>query len=201
MKEIGLDHEPQPGERLSPPMVDASTKYERFDRYPGWAELRYLAALTEPEDVNIRVCTQVGNAIITEGVQRAGLDNLDGKFEFAFDPERKLMVVDTMGTLDECRFTYNGVDVSKQIPRDWYRLAQPEWVAEIERAKDSGVEDWRSLVTVQPEPMPKELIEILEQVYGSVANAILGRRMFDVAPLPEVVSGYQSYKNKWMMIE
>lgn len=198
IEDIGLDHEPQPGERLSPPMVDASTKYERFDRYPGWPELRQLASLSPREEARIRQWTQVGNSVITEGVQRSGLDNLDGKFEFAFDPVRRLIVVDTMGTLDECRFTYNGVDVSKQIPRDWYAFAQPEWKAQIDTAKDGGVEDWKSLVSIQPDPMPTELVEILEQVYASVANAVLDRKLFDAASLPQVVAEYGLFKDRMM---
>ena len=45
----------------------------------------------------------------------AGLKNEDGKIELAFDDKRKLMVVDVVGTLDECRFTYEGVHVSKEV--------------------------------------------------------------------------------------
>lgn len=198
LQDIGIDHDPQHGERLSPPMIDASTKYERFDRYPGWKELSGLAALTPAEEALVRQWTQRGNTVITEGVQRSNLDNLDGKFEYAFDSDRKLMVVDTMGTLDECRFTYSGVDVSKQIPRDWYQFAQPDWVAQIEIAKDSGVENWKSLVDIQPEPMPRRLVEVLEHVYGSVANAVLDSRLFDAPPLPDVVAEYELFKQNEM---
>ena len=102
-----------------------------------------------------------------------------------------------MGALDECRFTYEldgqRIDVSKEIPRQWYRRKQPEWVEEVDKAKKSGREDWKSLVAIQPEPLPPALLEILSNVYASAANAVIGRNMFNAPELPKVVMEYQKF--------
>ena len=48
------------------------------------------------------------NETINEIAAKAGLVNEDGKIELAFDNQRRLMVIDVVGTLDECRFTSMG---------------------------------------------------------------------------------------------
>ena len=50
-----------------------------------------------------------------------GIVNEDGKFEFGIDEKGKLIAVDVLGTPDECRFTSNGIPVSKEVARIWYR--------------------------------------------------------------------------------
>jgi phosphoribosylaminoimidazole-succinocarboxamide synthase len=57
---------------------------------------------------------------------------------FVFDPERRLMFLDVESTLDKCRFTYQGVHVSKEIARDYYR--RTEWYKAVEEAKRTAVE-------------------------------------------------------------
>ena len=138
------------------------------------------------------------NRYITEGVARAGLQNDDGKIELAFDPYRNLMVADALGTLDECRFTYNlngeRIDMSKEIPRQWHRYAQPEWLAQIDAAKKSGEKDWKALVSIHPQPMPPALVEMMSHVYGAAANAVLQRQMFNVPTLDEAARDYQRFR-------
>ena len=84
---------------------------------------------------------------ITEVAKKAGLKNEDGKIELAFDDKRQLMVVDVVGTLDECRFTYDGVHVSKEIARQFYK--KTPWYKDLEQAKkdaeSKGIQDWKSL--------------------------------------------------------
>ncbi len=78
------------------------------------------------------------------------MKNEDGKIELAFDDKRKLMVVDVIGTLDECRFTYEGVHVSKEIARQFYK--KTDWYNDLEQAKKDaeakGIQDWKALVQV-----------------------------------------------------
>ena len=204
LEEMGLTKEPQEGQRLSPSYRDISTKFEKFDRYLGWAVMQRLMGLSDAEKQEALRLLDVANAEITGGVSRAGLQNDDGKKELGFDTSRKLMVVDALGTLDECRYTYplNGdrIDLSKEIPRQWYRYKQPEWVAQIDAAKKSGVEDWKSLVAIQPEPMPVALVEMLSHVYASVANAVLQRQLFDAPPLGEVAKEYQRFRELEMKV-
>ncbi|MGQ9596666.1 MAG: hypothetical protein ACUVQY_01585 [Thermoproteota archaeon] len=43
------------------------------------------------------------------------------------------MVVDVVGTLDECRFTYEELHVSKEVAREFYR--KTECYRDVEEAK------------------------------------------------------------------
>ena len=89
--------------------------------------------------------------------------------------------------------------MSKEIPRQYYRRKQPEWVAEIEAAKKSGAEDWKALVKLRPEPLPSVLTEILSNLYQSVANSVLRRNLFSGVPdLAEIVREYELFKQAEM---
>ncbi len=195
LQEMGLEAEPKEGDLLPRAFVDGSTKYEEFDRYPGWKELQYIAGLSDQETSVMKAYVLAINDIISEGVRSAGFSNEDGKFEFAFTPDRGIMVVDTLGTLDECRFTYNGTDVSKEIPRQWYKHSQPDWVAEIDAAKKANRKEWKKLVESRPDPLPPALKEILENLYPAVANAVIERQLFSGIPsVGEVVYEYAKFK-------
>ena len=43
--------------------------------------------------------------------------------------------------------------------------------------------------------MPPQLVEIMSHVYGSVANGVLGRGLFDSPSIDEVAQEYQRFKN------
>ena len=105
LKDLGLEHYPKPGERFSKPIFDVSTKLEQTDRYISWEEAKKITGLTDQELDQIKEVLSKVNELITEIAARAGLVNEDGKIELAFDDQRRLMVVDVVGTLDECRFT------------------------------------------------------------------------------------------------
>src|SRR5208337_268356 len=109
LKDLGLDHYPKPGEQLDKPIFDVSTKLEETDRYLTWQEAQKIAGLTDGELADAKAVLLKADETITEVASKAGLKNEDGKIELAFDEKRKLMIVDVVGTLDECRFTYDGV--------------------------------------------------------------------------------------------
>ncbi|MEM3464679.1 MAG: phosphoribosylaminoimidazolesuccinocarboxamide synthase, partial [Candidatus Bathyarchaeia archaeon] len=152
LEELGLDHYPRAGERLAKPIFDVSTKLEQSDRYVSWKEAQQIAGLTDSELEEVKKILLKVDETITEIASKAGLVNEDGKIELAFDPQRRLMVVDVVGTLDECRFTYKGLHVSKEIARMFYR--RTEWAREVEevkkKAKEQGIEDWKKLVKTKP---------------------------------------------------
>jgi phosphoribosylaminoimidazole-succinocarboxamide synthase len=119
--------------------------------------------------------------------------NEDGKIEFAFDAERRLMVVDVVGTLDECRFTYNGLHVSKEIARQYYR--KTEWYRDVEEAKKKavaeGAEDWKRLVKTKPPKLDPALKSIISQMYLATANELTKKKIFVVSKLAEIVKEYE----------
>jgi phosphoribosylaminoimidazole-succinocarboxamide synthase len=189
IEEIGLDHHPKPGERLSKPIFDVSTKLEEKDRYVTWKEARKIAGLTFEDVEEIKNLLSEIDETITQIASKANLENEDGKIEFAFDPERSLMVVDVVGTLDECRFTYNGLHVSKEITRRFYR--KTDWYNKVEalkkRAEIEGVKDWRKLCNTNPPSLNPSVKTVTSELYKAAANELTNRNFFDVSSLHEVV--------------
>lgn len=191
--ELGLDHYPEPGERFSTPIFDVSTKLEETDRYISWSEAAKIAALTGAEVDAIKEVLTKANQTITETAANAGLINEDGKIELGFDVDRQLIVVDVVGTLDECRFTLDGFHVSKEVARKFYKNTQ--WYTDAEGAKKEaqaqGIQDWKSLCKSQPPKLPVELKTVISQMYMSAANEMTGRRFFESPKLLEVVKKYK----------
>jgi phosphoribosylaminoimidazole-succinocarboxamide synthase len=189
LEELGLDHYPRAGERLTRPIFDASTKLEEGDRYLSWKEAQQIAGLTDGELEEVKDLLLKVDETITEVAERASLVNEDGKVELAFDPMRRLMVADVVGTLDECRFTYGGLHVSKEVARIYYR--RTEWAREVEEAKGraamGGIKDWKGLVRTDPPKLDPELKRIMSQMYMAAANQFTGKMMFDVPKLPDVL--------------
>jgi phosphoribosylaminoimidazole-succinocarboxamide synthase len=195
IEELGLTHYPKPGERLSKPILDVSTKLEERDRYLTWKEAQKIASLTTEEiekakDLLLRV-----NRMITQLALRADLENEDGKIELAFNPERKFMVVDVVGTLDECRFTYEGLHVSKEMVRQFYR--RTGWFRDVEEAKkkaeETGVRDWQALCRTKPPKLDPTLKAIISEMYMAASNEVTERKMFDAPSLVETVEKYRDY--------
>jgi phosphoribosylaminoimidazole-succinocarboxamide synthase len=196
LEDLGLDHYPKVGERLSKPIFDVSTKLEEGDRYVSWKEAQKIAGLTDGELEEVKSVLLKVDETITEIASKAGLVNEDGKIELAFDPLRRLMVVDVVGTLDECRFTYNGLHVSKEIARIYYR--RTEWAKEVEeakkKAKEQGIENWKRLVKTVPPKLDAKLKMLISQMYMAVANETTGKTLFDAPKLAEVMRNFQSIK-------
>ncbi len=191
---LGLDHYPTPGERLSKPIFDVSTKLEEADRYLTWDEAKKIAGLTDEEIEDIEALLLRVNKMITQIALKADLENEDGKIELAFDPARKLIVVDVVGTLDECRFTYAGLHVSKEIARQFYR--KTSWFKDVEdakaRAEREGVKDWKNLCMSKPPKLDPNLKKTISEMYMAVANELTETKMFDVPRLSEIVERYRN---------
>lgn len=193
LKELGLDHQPKPGERFDKPIFDVSTKLEKTDRYISWDEAKKIAGLTDEELNEAKNVLSKVNDIITKMASRAGLVNEDGKIELAFDDQRRIMVVDVVGTLDECRFTFNGIHVSKEIARQFYK--KTSWYLDLEEAKktaeEKGIKDWKSLCKSEPPKLDSKLRTIISEMYISTANELTGRRLFNAPHLADVIKKYK----------
>ncbi len=192
LEDIGLKEMPEPGHRLIKPIYDVSTKLEITDRYISWREAQEIASLTDKELDEIKAITEHINSLITSEFEKIGLQNEDGKIELGFDPARKLIVVDVLGTLDECRFTFNGIQVSKEIARIYYR--NTEWYKEVEEAKKHDRLNWKSLVKNPPPPLPSRLKELISFAYQRCTNEVTGREWFKGIPsLKEIMGEIVNY--------
>jgi phosphoribosylaminoimidazole-succinocarboxamide synthase len=193
-KDLGLDHYPVPGEQLKMPVFDLSTKLEKGDRYITWLEAKEIACLADKEVGQIKDVLLKVDKLITKISSKAKLKNEDGKIELAFDPAREPIVVDVIGTLDECRFTYQGLHVSKEIARQFYKKSR--WYNDIEEAKkeakQKGVKDWKTLCKSQPEKLDPTLKTIIRNMYTSTANEFIGSKIFDSPKLVEVMKQYKA---------
>ena len=195
VEELGLDHYPRAGERLEKPIFDVSTKLEDKDRYVTWKEAKRIAGLTDEEVVEVQDLLLKVDRLISELAGRAGLVNEDGKIELAFDPDRRLMVVDLVGTLDECRFTFDGLHVSKEIARQYYK--KTEWYGEVEEAKKKaekeGVEDWKKLVKTEPPKLDPKLKNTITAIYMATSNGLTQKTIFPVPKLADIVKTYRCF--------
>jgi phosphoribosylaminoimidazole-succinocarboxamide synthase len=193
LEELGLDHYPTSGERLAKSIFDVSTKLEQTDRYVTWEEAKTVAGLSNIELIAVKAVLAKVDETITEIACRAGLVNEDGKIELAFNEKRNLMVVDVVGTLDECRFTHQGFHVSKEIARQFYK--KTSWYQDVEEAKREaeakGVKEWKALCRSSPPKLDPKLRQFISQMYMATANEMTNRRFFDVPALAKIINDYK----------
>lgn len=185
LEEIGLAHMPEPNEILDHPILDVSTKLEVTDRYLTWDEAQRISGLSDSELKKLKDITSLINDLITQQVNEAGMVNEDGKVEYAFDVNREIMLVDILGTPDECRFTYADIPVSKEVARRYYR--NTEWYMSVERAKEADRSHWKQLVKNPPPKLPPRLQSLIAQLYQGVCNEITQREWFQVPHLRNVL--------------
>ncbi|MCD5384283.1 phosphoribosylaminoimidazolesuccinocarboxamide synthase [candidate division WOR-3 bacterium] len=177
LEDVGLNKMPIVGERLKRPILEVSTKLEPVDRYISWEEAKDITGLEDNEIDDIKRTTQLVNQLITEEVGRLGLINEDGKLEFGLDEDRNLLLVDVLGTPDECRFTSKGIPVSKEIARRFYR--KTDWYVEMEKAKRLNNQQWKREIDMPP-PLPEKLLRTISLLYQSFCNELTGKRWFEI---------------------
>lgn len=184
--DLGLDKEPVPNQKLDKPILDVSTKLEVTDRYLTWAEAQQISCLSNDEIIKLKNLTNRVNDLITREFSKIGMINEDGKIEVGFDDKRRLMVVDVLGTLDECRFTLDGFPVSKEITRIYYR--NTAWREAVEDAKKKDRQQWKNICELKPEPLPSGLNMLISQIYCACTNEITEKEWFkDVPPIKEIL--------------
>ncbi len=195
LRELGLEKVPVPGEKLEKPLIDFSTKLEEKDRYLSKKEALEISGLKNEDFRKMISVAMKLNELISEEIGKVGIVNEDGKFEFGLDDDANIMVVDVFGTPDECRFKFGGVEISKEVLREYYRGTK--WYKEIERVK--GEKEWKKRINAVPEKVPEELRKVVEKMYMATCNEITGRKFFDVDSLREVIATYIEIKEKYFI--
>ncbi|MDO9534453.1 MAG: phosphoribosylaminoimidazolesuccinocarboxamide synthase [Bacillota bacterium] len=191
-EDLGLQEMPVPNQKLDSPMLDVSTKLEVTDRYITWDEARVISGLSQEEISDLKQLVITINEFITREFSQIGLINEDGKIEVGFDHQRRLMLVDVLGTLDECRFTYEGIPVSKEILRIFYR--NTPWHLATEEAKAKDRQRWKEICREAPEPLPPRLKQLVSQIYCACTNEITKKEWFkNTPPIKEVMAEIKGY--------
>ncbi|MBB5753131.1 phosphoribosylaminoimidazolesuccinocarboxamide synthase [Prosthecomicrobium pneumaticum] len=163
--DLGLDVLPPPDAPLARPILEFTTKLETIDRFVREDEARAIAGLTPGQFETLKAMTLEIDAVLSRHAAARGLVLADGKVEFALDEDGALMLVDVAGTPDENRFVLDGIDVSKQILRDFYHGFGLE--AEVQRLAAAGVPRplWPS-----PPRLPPVLTAAVAELYRALCE-------------------------------
>jgi len=176
IEDYGLSKLPPAREFLENPIYDVSTKLESTDRYISWEKAKKIAGLDKNLYQEIIKILETVNSLITREVSKTGLKNLDGKIEVALNENRELMVVDAIGTPDECRFKLKNFSISKETIRKYYRGSK--WYKELSQAKKENGPKWKDSVGFAPHPLPKNLLTMISEMYMACTNEITGNEWF-----------------------
>ena len=163
------------GDKLPTPFIECTTKLEAHDENLTDEEAKEMAGLSDAEFQEIKDTVLRIDALIEREAGKRGLIHVDGKKEFGYDKDRKLMVVDTFGTLDEDRWwdadeyaKGNIVELSKEFVRQYYR--ETGYHDALYDAREKGL----------PEPdipaLPQEIIDRVSKLYIDMYERITGEK-------------------------
>jgi phosphoribosylaminoimidazole-succinocarboxamide synthase len=192
---LGLESIPVPGDVIETPLYSYTTKLEKSDRFLTGDEARRISGLSNAQFERLRNMAERVNNVISAEARGKQFVNYDGKIE-AMIRDGEIVLVDVVGTFDENRFAYRGVQISKEILRHAYRKLQPEFVEAAEEAKEKaraeGTDEWKQFCRVEPVRLPGELIDLVSEVYRTGANVYTNHELFpglrtldDMVPLLE----------------
>lgn len=142
LKALGLSDEPTEGSWFSRPIVEFSTKLEPADRVVDYEFALNISGLGD-RFVEIYELTILGALWLKYRFAKANIELWDGKFEFALIGN-ELVLVDAI-TPDELRLTFEGVQMSKEPIRQYYKVHQPDFVSAMKEAKKLSTTDSRAL--------------------------------------------------------
>lgn len=160
------------GDRFQEPMVEFTTKLERFDRPLDHKEAREISNLNDKEWSALIGTTQKIALRLNTLVSNLGIELWDGKVEYALgqfkDDAREIILVDTIGP-DELRLTKNGVLLSKEIIRQFYRKSS--WYTKLEEVKTTHGESFKDHIEA-PDKLPEDFKLQVEKLYTILAESI-----------------------------
>ncbi|MEC8736439.1 MAG: phosphoribosylaminoimidazolesuccinocarboxamide synthase [Candidatus Thermoplasmatota archaeon] len=174
-EELGITDEAIYGQKLPKPLVEVTTKFEAYDRFVDRQEALEISNITDEEfDSIIEACLKI-DAVIEREAAKNGLIHVDGKKEFALGPGRKVVLVDTFGTLDEDRWwdaekyaEGEQVELSKEFVRTHY--IETGHQAELESARNEDRED-------PPIPaLPDSIIQQTADLYSSMYERLTSNK-------------------------
>jgi phosphoribosylaminoimidazole-succinocarboxamide synthase len=153
----------QENQMFDRPMIEFTTKLERFDRPLTHEEARELANLNETEWNNLISTTEKIALTLKEIFEGSGITLWDGKVEFAAGTglNREIILVDSVGP-DELRLTKDGVQLSKEIIRQYYKGT--EWQLRLDETKKKHGEQFKDFIS-PPERLNREFKSAVEEMY------------------------------------
>jgi phosphoribosylaminoimidazole-succinocarboxamide synthase len=164
---------PMLAEPLPKPFFEVTTKLEKVDRHLTTEEALQISGISPQEFAQLKDMTLEIDENINLRVKERGLIHVDGKKEFAFDENRALMIVDTLGTADEDRFwdaeEYEKgryVERSKEYVRQYYR--DSGYHEQLMNAREAGLNE------PPIPPLPQEVILQVSEIYIKLFEGLTG---------------------------
>lgn len=181
------------GDTFNPPFVETFTKLEPQDRALSTSEAAAMSGLSPAQFEELFLKTTLVASILKTWFAKAGIRLVDGKLEWGLDASGEVVLVDAIGP-DEMRLEKDGLKLSKELLRDFYR--QTDWYTELEKAKQNaeatGSADWKSSVKAPP-ALPAELKILTSEMYQSLVNEVTGTREFACRSLAEITQGLKNF--------
>jgi len=156
------------------PLLEFTTKLEKVDRPVTEEEALEISGLTKTELDDIKETTLKLDELMSTEVGKRGLLHVDGKKEYAFDQERRLMLIDTFGTADEDRWwdkkEYDEgrfVELSKEHVRQHYR--RTGYHTALTEAREKGERE--------PDipPLPDKVVDEVSTLYVEMYKRLTGK--------------------------
>lgn len=187
------------GDWFERPVLEFFTKLESSDRLLSYQEAALTAGLSADEFSRLYdtgLCIALGLYHI---FAEREIELFDGKVEMAVSTQAKasgkraLYLADSVGP-DELRLNFGGVQLSKEVLRDYYR--QSQWYAAIEKAKEMAKSrpgaKWQDICRLElkafPEPLSTEFKSAVSRLYLSLAESLSAVKLAGAVPLSAVQS-------------
>ncbi|HEC77307.1 MAG TPA: phosphoribosylaminoimidazolesuccinocarboxamide synthase [Thermoplasmatales archaeon] len=162
------------GEKLDEPIIEFTTKFEKYDRLIDEKEAMKIGGLKKEEIEEIKEVVIKIDYEMAREVERRGLIHVDGKKEFALDEDRNLVVVDTFGTPDEDRFwdmkkykENEFIEMSKEFVRNYYKKIG--YYDKLKNARKNKIDE------PPIPPLPDNVSEEVSNLYIELYEKITGR--------------------------
>jgi phosphoribosylaminoimidazole-succinocarboxamide synthase len=171
-----------PHSRWDFPILELFTKLENTDRPISLGEALAISGLSASQLQNILFKTAWVAGLLKYGCNQLGLELADGKLEWAIDATGESILIDAIGP-DELRILKDGIQLSKEFLRGFYRKSQ--WYEQVEQAKTqakiAGSQEWKKWVRESPPLLPTKHRDLAIQVYLALTNELSGRKWFPEA--------------------
>jgi phosphoribosylaminoimidazole-succinocarboxamide synthase len=181
------------GNQFPKPFIEMFTKLEDKDRPLSSEEALKISGLTPAQFDEVILKTTEVAEILKSWFGKKGIRLMDGKLEWGLSAEDEIILVDAIGP-DEMRLEKQGMQLSKEILRDFYR--KTPWYVELEKAKEEGeakgFADWKSLVKPPPS-LPPALKALVSEMYQALVNEIVEEQVFQCPKLDHVVKDLAAY--------
>ncbi len=183
---LGLNKTPAEGELFDRPVLEFYTKLEPRDRLLSVQEAILISGLEQEQFHDLVERAQLISLALFQTFAKRGIQLWDGKFEFVLHND-KVILADSIGP-DELRLLYKESHLSKEMIRQVYRGSK--WEKSLKEAQKLAAERctlaWKEICAKElnavPEPFSADIRELLNKLYGVIANRVSNEELFSDHP-------------------